>query len=371
MFWAAAGAPSRGNSQGRGAEQSGAEHGPAVDHRRLPNCDCCFALTLENALCPGNWPPGQGFRRGRERPIYGPAHVTPWPTERGACRCRFRPPRRPDRHSPPAALSVAQGAGRGAAAGGRGRAAADRRQGDHRLHPDHLQARGRRPERAGGRHRPAARAAAGLRRRAHPGGGLRGAARDGLRAGGAERDPCRGAGDVPAPAPAVAALPSGAADRRPVAGDRARHQRHRQPAPLPAVPDRPDAVRDRAGRGRAVAALRRALRRHHPRHHRRLRRLYAGGHAVADQVPPPDGRGGERGQHQGDRQPAQLRDGQVFRQRGARGAALRPRARRLREGRDQERQLAVAAQCRAGADHRRRRHADHDPGRARAWSKAA
>ena len=40
----------------------------------------------------------------------------------------------------------------------------------------------------------------------------------------------------------------------------------------------------------------------------------------------------KRGQHQGDRQPAQLRNGQVLRQRGARGPALRQRAAALREG---------------------------------------
>ena len=51
---------------------------------------------------------------------------------------------------------------------------------------------------------------------AHLDPGLRRTARRHLRQGGAARDPPRGAADLPAPARAVAALPSGPADRRPV-----------------------------------------------------------------------------------------------------------------------------------------------------------
>ena len=69
--------------------------------------------------------------------------------------------------------------------------------------------------------------------------------------------------------------------------------------------------------------LRLALCRGHARDDRRLCRLHLLGHRLAGALPPRDERARQRGQHQGDRQPAQLRDGQVFRQRGARGAALR------------------------------------------------
>ena len=53
-------------------------------------------------------------------------------------------------------------------------------------------------------------------------------------------------------------------------------------------------------------------------------------HRLAHQDPPHHERERHRRQHQGDRQPAQLRDGQVLRRRGARGAALRPVDGRLR-----------------------------------------
>jgi ATP-binding cassette subfamily B protein len=49
-------------------------------------------------------------------------------------------------------------------------------------------------------------------------------------------------------------------------------------------------------------------------------------------VPAGDERDRPGGQHQGHRQPAELRDGQVLQQRGARGAAVRRLARPLREG---------------------------------------
>ena len=46
-------------------------------------------------------------------------------------------------------------------------------------------------------------------------------------------------------------------------------------------------------------------------------------HRVAHALPPADERARLEGEHARDRQPAQLRDGQVFRQRGVGGAALR------------------------------------------------
>ena len=59
------------------------------------------------------------------------------------------------------------------------------------------------------------------------------------------------------------------------------------------------------------------------RHGARLSRLHHDRHQLADRHPPLDERKRHRRQHQGDRQPAQFRDGQVFRRRGARNGALR------------------------------------------------
>ncbi len=67
-------------------------------------------------------------------------------------------------------------------------------------------------------------------------------------------------------------------------------------------------------------------------------------------------------QHQGARQPAELRDGQVFRQRGARGRPLRQRARPLRDGGGGTPGHAQHAEHRPGRHHRRRAGADHADG---------
>ena len=68
------------------------------------------------------------------------------------------------------------------------------------------------------------------------------------------------------------------------------------------------------------------------------------------------------GEHARDRQPAQLRDGQIFRQRGMGGAPLRREHAAVGEGRGQEPDLAVGAQRRAERDHRHRGRADHVAG---------
>ena len=88
---------------------------------------------------------------------------------------------------------------------------------------------------------------------------------------------------------------------------------------------------------------------HRHRHHHRL----------AHAVPAPDERARLEGQHARDRQPAQLRDGQVLRQRGMRGAPLRREPAALGEGGGEEPDVAVAAQHRAERDHRDRGDADH------------
>ena len=91
------------------------------------------------------------------------------------------------------------------------------------------------------------------------------------------------------------------------------------------------------------------------RHGDRLSRLHHHRHQLAHRHPPLDERERHRRQHQGDRQPAQLRDGQVFRRRGARGGALRPLDGALRAPQRQDLRLAGGAQRRPG-DHLHHRH---------------
>ena len=82
---------------------------------------------------------------------------------------------------------------------------------------------------------------------------------------------------------------------------------------------------------------------------------------VAHRHPPQDERERHRRQHQGDRLAAQLRDGEIFLRRGARGRALRPLDGALRGGERQGLHLARRAQCRAGDDlHARARRGDGD-----------
>ena len=82
---------------------------------------------------------------------------------------------------------------------------------------------------------------------------------------------------------------------------------------------------------------------------------------MADRDPPQDERQRHRGQYQGDRLAAQLRDREIFRRRGARGQALRPLDGALREGERPDLHLARRAQCRAGRDlHRGPRRGDGD-----------
>ena len=64
-------------------------------------------------------------------------------------------------------------------------------------------------------------------------------------------------------------------------------------------------------------------------------------HRVAHALPPHDERARLEGEHARDRQPAQLRDGQVLRQRGVRGAPLRREPAALGEGGGEEPDVAV------------------------------
>ena len=86
---------------------------------------------------------------------------------------------------------------------------------------------------------------------------------------------------------------------------------------------------------------------------------------AAHRHPSRDERQRHRGQHQGDRQPVEFRDGQVLRQRGAGGAPLRYLHGALRAGGDQDVPFARHAQHRPGADLHGRHDRVHAAGCAR------
>ena len=99
-----------------------------------------------------------------------------------------------------------------------------------------------------------------------------------------------------------------------VAGDRARHRRHRVPAVLSAVQHRPDLCRNPAGLRHPVAALQLDFCRRHPGDDRALHRLHLSGDRLAGALSPRHERAQQRGQHPRDRQPVEFRDRQIFRQ---------------------------------------------------------
>ena len=294
---------------------------------------------------------------------------------------RLRQPRRAahDR-DPSVALYLAVRPPRPQAAGARRHGAAAGRQArDHRgaLHLQMGDRCARRPRQRAGRRlrmaglgaRRAGRHDDRLWRHAHPDGGAHATARRPVRQGGdARRAPAR-LPHLRAHARAVAALPSRAQDRRADPRARARPQRHRDhrahgdPAAL--------AHHHRAGadRRRADVAVRLALRAGDHDHRRRLHDLHLSRHRMAHRHPPPHERKRHRRQRQGDRLAAQLRDGEIFQRRAARGRALRQIDGALRGGQRQGLYLARRAQCRAGGDlhlRARRRHGDvrlRDPGR--------
>ena len=150
-------------------------------------------------------------------------------------------------------------------------------------------------------------------------------------------DAARGAQDraqgVPPPARAVAALPPRAADRRADARRRARPARHLDADQLRAVLDPADAGRDRARVRRSSIA----------RYDWTFIAITAGALALyiaftvlitewRTHFRRADERARQQGEHARDRQPAQLRDGQVLRQRGVGGAPLRREHAALGEG---------------------------------------
>ena len=166
----------------------------------------------------------------------------------------------------------------------------------------------------------------GLWRRAGPVAGFQRAAQRGFREGRTARGAPPRAVDVPAHPCAVAALSPRTAHRRSGARRRARHGGDRIPAVVHAVQRRADVVRDRRRLRDPVAALRLDLRARHAGDDRRLYRLHLHRDRLAHPPPARDEHAQHRGEHEGGRQPAQLRDRQIFRERGARGGTLRPRA---------------------------------------------
>ena len=220
--------------------------------------------------------------------------------------------------------AVAEGRSRASRPGRRRGAAGAGRQGDHARHALRLQGGGRRDERRSARPWTAALmlvvAYAGARFGGVLADNLRNALFEKVGQNAARRLAARVFRHVHALQPA---LPPRAAHRQPDQDRRARHQEHRHDALFPAVQHRPDGDRAdrhlrhllrevRAGTGRRDAGDGRALHRLHPQ---------------GDRLAHPSAARDERGRQQGDRprgrQPAQLRDGQIFRRRGARGAALR------------------------------------------------
>ena len=289
-----------------------------------------------------------------------------------------RAPHRPARACP---LYLACRPPRSSHARGLGPDRADHRQGDHASGADRLQGRGRSPDRRGdgqGDHRGGPRREPGvphrrLWRRQGDDGGVRPVPRCLVHRRRAERGAqARQPHLQPSPC-ALLALSPGAADGRVEPRHRARRHRRRhhrahgraqfhsdrRRAPDDLRPDRLlfrlDLCGGRAGDGGALC------------------RLHLLGERAAHRHPPRHERFRHRGARQGRRQPAQLRDGEIFRQRGARGAPLRRVHGALRESGDPHLHLARLAERRAGGDlhawngdlhaargaRRRRRHAHH------------
>ncbi len=282
-------------------------------------------------------------------------------------------PRRADRDRDPAvALYLAVGPPRPEAARAVGDDPAAGGQARHRGGAVHLQmgdrCAGRHRQRAGGVVRLAAVGHGGadrhdhrLWRHAHPDGGADAIARRPVRQGGDARGAAARLPHLRAHARTVAALPSRAQDRRPDARAGARPQRHRDHRADGDPATGADRHRAGADRRHPDVAVRLALCRADPGHRHRLHGVHLLRHRMAHRHPPQDERQRLRRQRQGDRLAAQLRDGEVFLRRGARGAALRQVDGALRERQRQRLYLARRAQRRAGGDlhlRARRRHGD-------------
>ena len=123
----------------------------------------------------------------------------------------------------------------------------------------------------------------------------------------------------------VVAFSSGAQDRRTDARSRARPQRDRDHHSHLDADRSPNGGRIRAGRRRDADLVRLALCRRDQRNGGRVSGLYDARHQLAHRHPAFDERERHRRQHQGDRQPAQLRDGEIFWRRRPRSPAATTR----------------------------------------------
>ena len=143
-----------------------------------------------------------------------------------------------------------------------------------------------------------------------------------VRVGGDERRAKVGDRGFRSFAPAFAALSSRAQDRRTDEGSRARTQRHRNHHSNLDAHRCSDAGRIRVRHSGSVLFVRLAIRRGDSDYRSGVSRVHHDRHQLAHFDPTLDERKRQRRQYQGDRQPAQFRDRQVFRRR----SNARPRA---------------------------------------------
>ncbi|MCY1487531.1 hypothetical protein D9M68_212040 [compost metagenome] len=228
------------------------------------------------------------------------------------------------------ALYVADGQGRSQAPGHLGNGHSDHRQGRSDPRSLFLQVGNRCAERQAGclgfpasvPHRRGD-AGARLQSRALAAGRLEPASRCAV----CKRWPTRGSPtclqDLCPHAPALAALPSGAAHRWAFARHRARHQGHRDDRPIHDPEQRADPDRISADGGDLLVGLRFQLSVCDGRHRLAVHLVHGQGERLAHRHSPLDERQRHRRQHQGDRLAPELRDGQIFRQRRDGSPSLR------------------------------------------------
>ena len=135
---------------------------------------------------------------------------------------------------------------------------------------------------------------------------------------------------------------------------RARRQGRGFPAALPALLAVPAGAGAAAGLRHPLLRLRRLVSRRGGGDDRALRLVHLPADRGAGRDPAADERPRHRGEPEGGRQPAELRDGEVLHRRGARGRALRRLDAGLREGGGRDGGEPELAQPRADADHHRR-----------------